>query len=446
MSEFKKDEVERLVKDLLNFDPLTEIPERKQPDLVEREASKEVQNAPNGQLLLDEHGHTMGMKQIAVQPVVRALTAWRTRRHSVTFELAQASESIRIAFQYEGEKQKLLDQKQAEDSAALEQHKSSGKYRELEEARTRTAERYDRFLAENQGKIPTSYPVTLYVAALFGVGVSEWFINYPTFREAYVPFVAGAATFLVAAVFAAASHFHGQFLRQRLRMFGDFLQKRERRNNMLFLVFVTVFLAGALFLVGYERYEFIQKQYGLTTGLTAGRDLLGADGGGDPIISRVIQTVALNLFVWFVGCILSYLFHDPIPGFKEALRDRERALEAFQKFNRPLEEQLKQIKAKFDDELRKIEGRMKAQGSALKEIDILIEKLDHAELGLIDRAVHEIDASLSSYRNSLVHVASHMRPQMTFGTQKLPIDQFQTQRMRLPKSEIEIFMNPNRMQ
>jgi hypothetical protein len=269
------------------------------------------------------------------------------------------------------------------------------------------------------------------------VGLSEWFINYPTFREAYAPFFAMAATAIIAVSFAAASHFHGQFLKQRLRMFGRSVEKRDRVQSVSVLALVTFFFLIALATVTYERYGFIATQFGLSSSL--GPDLLGTGRATESIEGRLFQTVVLNILVWFAGALVSYFFHDPIPHFNEARRESQRSQEELDKFNRAWDDRRGQIAAKYDDREKALEGRGKAQTEQLRTIRSLREKVHNSRTTVLRSAGQQINASLAAYRNALVTAATRQKRQLVFGPQKASLAQFNTERMDYPVVELQAF-------
>ncbi|KIL99739.1 hypothetical protein CCC_03911 [Paramagnetospirillum magnetotacticum MS-1] len=426
-----------LVNALVADDPLSTITAKASPELLEETVSRDTETAINDEMLLDEHGHTRGMKSYVVLPILESIGAWQRRYREALHTLQMTQDRVTAELSYEAERQRLNADRKAKETAALNEHTTQPRYKELANRVTVTDKRYKDMLAENRGKIPHGYSRLYYIVPLMLVGLSEWFINYPTFREAYAPFFAMAATVIIAISFAAASHFHGLGLKQRLRMFNKSVDHRERIQMIAVIGLVTFFFLVALGTVTYERYGFISAQFGLSNGL--GPDVLGNGRATESVEGRLLQTVILNILVWFAGCLVSYFFHDPIPNFNEARLDAQRAQDELEKFDRQFIARKEQIAAQFFEAEAALDSRAREQSEQLRTIRGLRERLLNSRVNVLRAASQQINANLAAYRNALVTGATRQRRNLVFGPNKIGLTQFNTERLEFPAAELQAY-------
>src|SRR5450631_4326366 len=97
----------------------------------------------------------------------------------------------------------------------------------------------------NGGGYPKNLSPVLYVIPLIGIGIAEWYVNLSTFMARFVPLVAGAGTILVAAIFAVASHFQGEFLKQISEVLHPSVDYRNELGRKLSVLIATLLLICA---------------------------------------------------------------------------------------------------------------------------------------------------------------------------------------------------------
>src|SRR6185369_16846633 len=109
----------------------------------------------------------------------------------------------------------------------------------------------------NGGQYPTNISPVLYSIPLILIGVAEWYVNYATFATMFVPFFAIAATIIVGAIFAGASHFHGEYLKQLSEIMHPSVEYRNMLGRKIVVLIATILLIIAFAIVVGLRYVII---------------------------------------------------------------------------------------------------------------------------------------------------------------------------------------------
>jgi Flp pilus assembly protein TadB len=123
-----------------------------------------------------------------------------------------------------------LDQEENEKiSARREEAERRPNYQRALAAQRAAQERFQNLRRINNGQYPRNISPVLYVIPLILVGVAEWYVNYSTFSAMFIPVFAIAATIIVAAVFAWASHLHGAYIKQ----ISEIMHPSEEYRNIL---------------------------------------------------------------------------------------------------------------------------------------------------------------------------------------------------------------------
>jgi hypothetical protein len=223
----------------------------------------------------------------------------------------------------------------------------------------------------NDGGYPRNISPVLYVVPLILIGIAEWYVNLSTFMARFVPLVAGAGTILVAFIFAIASHFQGEFLKQISEVFHPSVIYRNELGRKLAVTIATVLLIAALLVVVWLRYQVIAEQLGLN--IESG----GTFGASNASIvwSSLGPTIGLNLFVWGLGVLYAFLMSEKVPKIREAFRDLQRANAKLDKVRKPFLAEQKRIRAYYDRERSKNEVMAREYGSLAEEISGSIKRL-----------------------------------------------------------------------
>jgi hypothetical protein len=223
----------------------------------------------------------------------------------------------------------------------------------------------------NDGGYPTNISPVIYVIPLIGVGIAEWYVNLSTFTARFVPLVAGAGTILIALIFATASHFQGEFLKQVSEILHPSVEYRNELGRKIAVIIATILLVAALSVVVWLRYQVIADQLGLNS------ESGGTFGGSNASIvwANLGPTIGLNLFVWGLGVLYAFWVAEKVPKLRKAFRDLREANKKLDKARKPFVREQKRIKAEYDRERHKNEIAIKEYRSLSEEVRGAVRRL-----------------------------------------------------------------------
>ena len=224
------------------------------PQHWEHVAEQEITNS-NGIIHLDNSNHTQAMRSEIVQRFRDKIVSWRHKADEFKQQLLAVKSEHSAA---KASKELSLLTKEMDE--AKEEHRISftrdNDYGVAKKAHESTSARYEGMLKKNASRPPKTLNMWLYLSALLIVGAVEALINYSTFNSYFgSQGLAYGSTIMVALIFAAASHFHGEFWKQRLDLMGPDVEKRERNHKITVQLIVTTFFLtvfAGLILVRYE--------------------------------------------------------------------------------------------------------------------------------------------------------------------------------------------------
>jgi hypothetical protein len=223
----------------------------------------------------------------------------------------------------------------------------------------------------NDGEYPKDISPVIYIIPLIGVGIAEWYVNISTFSARYVPLVAGAGTIIIALIFAAASHFQGEALKQISEILHPSAVYRKELGRKIIVFITTIFLLLAFLVIIFVRYQVIADQLGLSS--ESGGTFSGSSSS--IVWSNLTPTIYWNLGVWGLGLIYAYLASERVPKLRDAFRDLRRSNKKLDKARRPFLTEQKRIKAEFDRERKKNEVAIKEYNSLSEEVRGAIKRL-----------------------------------------------------------------------
>ncbi|WP_316202584.1 MULTISPECIES: hypothetical protein [unclassified Bradyrhizobium] len=266
-----------------------------------------------------------------------------------------------------------LDEKEnAEISANWSQLNNNQKYVRANAEQKARDQTFQELRQVNGGAYPRNLSPVLYVIPLIGIGVAEWYVNLSTFMAKFVPLVAGAGTILVAMIFAIASHFHGEYLKQLAEILHPSVEYRNELGRKLSVLIATILLICAMGIVVWLRYQAISEQLGL------GSDTPGTFGGSNAsmVWQNLGPTIGLNMFVWGLGVLYSYLASEKVPHLRDAYRELLRSNKRLQKARQPFEREQTRVTAFYQRERKKNEVALKEYKNLSEEIRGTLARLD----------------------------------------------------------------------
>jgi hypothetical protein len=276
-----------------------------------------------------------------------------------------------------GPYQAELDAKEIRDinnsRARVEQDQS---YQQALEAHKAIHHDFEHLRRVNGGGFPRNISPVLYSIPLILVGVAEWYVNYATFAAIFIPVFAIAATLIVAAVFAGASHLHGAYLKQISEIIHPSVEYRNVLGRKIALVIATVLLIAAFITVVWLRWLVISDQLGL--GSAGGASTFGG-ATSSMIWSRVGPTIIINLLIWGLGVLYSWTLHEKVPELREKYRDDLRASRVVQKKLKPFYAEQKRLKAHYERERENNKFAISEYKVLLDDVQSTLERVQENE-------------------------------------------------------------------
>jgi hypothetical protein len=225
----------------------------------------------------------------------------------------------------------------------------------------------------NGGAFPKNISPVLYIIPLLLVGIAEWYVNYATFEALFIPVFAIAGTLLVAAVFAWASHMHGAYLKQLSEIMHPSLEYRNTLGRKIAVVISTILLIAAITTVVWLRYTFISDQLGISPNVTPGTFGQPSD---TMIWSRLGPTIVLNILIWGLGTLYSWVMNEKVPELRESFRALMRINRNVERAQKPCEAEERRIKAGFNREREKNQLVIREYNSLLNRVQACVERMD----------------------------------------------------------------------
>lgn len=295
----------------------------------------------------------------------------RRRGHLVNLESIEE----RLRADIDERETSYADELQSKEDAEID-----SKWRELNEdqrfVRVSTEQKarqqtFESLRQVNDGAYPSNISPVIYVVPLIAIGIAEWYVNLSTFTARFVPLVAAAGTILVALIFATASHFQGEFLKQLSEVLHPSVEYRNELGRKIAVIIATALLVAAFSVVIWLRYQVIADQLGLNS------ESAGTFGGSSSSLvwSNLGPTVGLNLFVWGLGVLYAFLLSEKVPKLRKAFRDFQRSNAKLEKARRPFVREQRRLRADYDRKRHNNEIAIKEYGSLSEEVRGAIKRL-----------------------------------------------------------------------
>jgi hypothetical protein len=196
------------------------------------------------------------------------------------------------------------------ENAVEDELLEDSKYAEAVAKHKTAATNYEMYRAYNDGRDARKPWPLRYVLIFFALLAAEWFVNYETFVQRFIPLYALATTVIVALIVAMNSDLLGKYLKQRRVARAKALEPEQ--PILLGITFAAFVLAMGLIL--WARYSYYADQIGLGTqtleGVTTTSQILF-------VLANVLPTLLVNLLIWASGIVIAYLYHEAVPHFRE---------------------------------------------------------------------------------------------------------------------------------
>ena len=270
-----------------------------------------------------------------------------------------------------------LEQKERTEIEARRRDQDSPDFQRAIEKQKSCNQEFQNLKQVNDGGFPKNIHPVLYVIPLILVGVAEWYVNFSTFSVMFIPVFAIAATIIVAAVFAWASHLHGAYLKQISEILHPSVEYRNVLGRKIALIIATVLLIAAFGTVVWLRWLVIAEQLGLDSALQVPGPFGGESRGR--IWSKVAPTLVLNVLIWGLGTLYSWAMHEKVPGLRESYRKYLQASRAVDRKQRPFRAAERRIRAQCERDREKNQVMIREYGALIEDIRSMLNRVEEKE-------------------------------------------------------------------
>jgi hypothetical protein len=303
-------------------------------------------------IVLDQNGLTPGMRHACVAPVSEALDTWREHKDAFETAIRPYRKELDALDDLESEIAALKADMADVQDRTMAQARADQRYADAERELTAADQQYDKMYTDHGQRHAKAFPRAGYAAILVAIGAVEWLVNYDAFLANFgVPAMAAGFTIAVAMIVAAASHTHGEILKQRHHHFGDHVESHRKTTKLIWVALMTFGLLAAFGFVAWNRFTWGMDLLASAGGAGAG-NLLGESVGPQiNVQQKVAMSVIANVIVWLIGVAVAYWVHDADPEFTTALRRKRAAQKRFDRLHKPWARRIKQTIAELDKKI-----------------------------------------------------------------------------------------------
>ncbi len=366
---------------------------------------KASQEAGFGRIAIGGDGLTAGTRLNVIEPARAMFAQWRQVRRRFDVAIESKMRAIRAMQEVETEIAAVRDRAERDERDAEAGLEADEHYRRIRDTFGVAETRYRQMKADhgNRDANMTAYHPAYWVALLF-IGVAEWLINYDVFfLFAGVVAIAAGATIIMGVLLAFAAHGHGMLFKQWSYRFGTHREAIDRRGDWRMLALSTFSLLIVLGAATGSRYAAVMHQLAGQPAI----NLLGPDAqvSVDPM-RDVLLSLLWNLMAWAVGVFIAYLAHDKDPDFMDATRQFDRTLRRYRRLRRPVDNRVRQIKAKLAKDIERSETAARTKWADAAPERALFEQVARHEAAIRAALVAIAQGNAQNYHASLAQLAA----------------------------------------
>ena len=273
---------------------------------------------------------------------------------------------------YLGQKETVIRSKEsALESLRQESGANSEAYRQLHAEQEEKKENFRRVeLRLNrplQIHFAKVYLLLLFVLAVLEVPINKLAVEF-FFQES--PLLALVLAMTIGVVLITLAHFLGLMLRQ----LGHYRERLGIKGYIAGLSFIILTAGSLIYLISALRQQYVdfiaqEQQQDLAA-------MLMSDGVGG-LIGQTIQTelgvagltlLVLNVSVFFLGMLFSFLRHDPHPDYERLYFDRSHAINKLVKFRNRFEQQATKLQNEFDEKISYLDKKAISLENEIREM------------------------------------------------------------------------------
>ena len=342
-------------------------------------------------------------------------------RQQLDLDLAARDQELNEG--YLAQKETLIRSKEsALESLRQESGANSEAYRQIHNEQEEKKENFRR--VELQLNRPLQihfskiYLLLLFVLAILEVPINKLAVEF-FFQES--PFLALILALTIGVVLISLAHFLGLMFRQ-VSHYSD----RMGIKGYVTGVFLITLTAGSLiYLISALRQQYVDfiaqdQQQDLAA-------MLMSDGVGG-LLGQTIQTelgvagltlLVLNVSVFFLGLMFSFLRHDPHPDYERLYVERNRAINKLVDFRNQFEQKATKLQSEFDEKISYLDKKALALENEIREMTSRRLALDTEREHDISMIIDVLRQQILAYQSGNVEERNGENIPSYFGEQGL---------------------------
>jgi len=365
-----------------------------------------------GQVTVDGHGVTSGMRVAVVSPAEEEISRWRDLLNRFEVALQPFKDALDGVKNLQREVIDVKKKKEERLAAIDEELRGDPKYHNIDESYQRSRQRYNDFRDKHKNRSATMFCRTWYYPLiLFLVLLTECFVNYHSFNMFWgVPAVALGTTIILGILLALAAHLHGELIKQWSNLFAPSRSPAERWGAWRMFGISTMALVIVLGFTGWARWAAaIESIHGQDAG-----SVLGDIGivQVNPMRDVFISLIA-NLGAWMVGVIISYAGHDPDPEYMVITKQYHGHQKAWEKLQAAMKARRQHVIAAADKEIEEKENAVKTRlGSVKAQMDMLTQ-VELRNESVMNDLWQSVQVAGEVYRDNVVKISIANKDRVT---------------------------------
>jgi len=346
-----------------------------------------------------DHGFTAGMKSILRQATAGPLAKWLTLRSAFDSAIQPFMEKIQAVQDFQEKKGNFEQKAQEREKDVIRQAEASQPYLDKKHEKIKADQHYEQLIQGEGGRPVNLFAHTWwYILILIAITSIEWLINYDSFFDwTRIPAVAAGFTIGMALAVALAAHVHGEHLKQRNTRFGPASDHWGR--DIYFLLIATAALGIAVMVAGYARYSSamhnISSQIGITNIIEE-----GISKQIDPL-TEVYFSLGINLIVWLIGLIVSFMSHDENHEIMRAGLEKWWRTKRFNWAHKPWTKQIMTIHAQAERDIARLRAATDLARISTEDQKNKLDQVEQREQTMYRVLANNTQAIIDLYRMAL---------------------------------------------
>jgi hypothetical protein len=362
--------------------------------LVERMANQEatVDSLPAG-----ETGITAGLKGVLRQRTISSLSTWLEVRREFDSSIQPYMDKINAVRNATAKKEAIEKKALEAEQAIVTEAEAHRPYADSKAAKVTADLHYDQLIRGEGGRPVTTFGNSWqYVLTLAGITSVEWLINYDAFFSwTGIPAIAAGFTIAMAFAVGVAAHVHGEYLKQRGSRFAPHSTNKGR--DIALLALASVLLLLAIFVAGWARYSLAIHSI-TAQGPTIATDQVPQQQNP---LTDVYVSLGINLIVWLIGLVVSFVSHDEDHELMNASLERWRTTRRFNRLHKPWEKRIHEVKAKATRELQQLGAATALDMASTKAHRDMLDQVEKREEAIYRSIVGDLQPIANFYRIAL---------------------------------------------